>query len=133
MKKTIFVDTNYILRLFLGDISSQFKKALRLFEKIEKRETVGIITILAINELIWVLENFYYKKRRTFIPQILKLISLKNIKIFEIKKKELIQILDKMTDANLDFTDEYQIFFCEKSKKKIASFDKKLLKNLKAS
>ncbi|MBL7078175.1 PIN domain-containing protein [Candidatus Shapirobacteria bacterium] len=126
MKNTILIDTNLILRLLIGDIPIQLKKSQQLFKKIENKKITGLISILVINELIWILEKFYHQKKSEYIPLILRLISLKNTKILEIKKQELIQILRKMKDANLDFTDLYLLFSSQKLKNKIASFDKKL-------
>lgn len=128
-KKVSLIDTNFILRFFLNDIPIQTKKSQELFKEIEEKKVFGVINLLVINELIWILGHFYNQKRRDFIPQILKLISLKNIKILEIKKSHLILILEKMKKANLDFTDLYLIHLAKKSEFKIASFDKKLLKS----
>jgi len=127
-KKSVLIDTNFILRLLLKDIPSQFKKSRQLFKEIEDGEVFGLISILVINELIWILENFYEKERKDFIPQVLKVLSLKKIKILEIKKKDLIFILEKMMEENLDFTDLYLLYLKKQSKHDIASFDKKLLK-----
>lgn len=126
--KKILIDTNFILRFLISDVPSQLESSRKFFKKIEEKKVFGLISILVINELIWILENFYNKRRTEFIPQILKLISLKNIKILEIKKEELILILNEMEKINLDFTDLYLRFFNKKFQYKIASFDKKLLK-----
>lgn len=122
------VDTNFILRLLIGDVPAQLEKSRKLFKKIEEKEAAGLISILVINELIWILEHFYHQKRQDFIPLVLKLISLRNIKILEIKKKELILILEKMEKTSLDFTDLYLLHFGEKLQYGVASFDRKLLK-----
>jgi len=127
-KQSVLIDTNFILRLLLKDIPSQFKKSKQLFKKIEDNRFIGLVSILVINELIWILENFYEKKRKDFIPQVLKVLSLKRIKVLEIKKKELIFILEKMIEKNLDFTDMYLLYFGRELKHDVASFDKKLVK-----
>jgi len=127
-KQPVLIDTNFILRLLLEDIPSHFKKSKRLFKEIENNKSIGLLSILVINELIWILENFYEKKRKDFIPQVLKVLSLKRIKVLEIKKKELIFILEKMIEKNLDFTDLYLLCFGKELKHDIASFDKKLVK-----
>lgn len=128
--KKLFIDTNVILRFLLGDIPSQLEKSKKLFKKIEEKKVTGLISLLVVNELIWILEHFYNKKRQEFVPLILRLISLKNIKILEVKKKDLISILKKMTKTNFDFTDLYLLYLGNKLQHKIASFDKKLLKTL---
>lgn len=128
MKITKYLlDTNYILRFLLADIPFQFQKAKELFKKIEDNKAIGLVSILVINELIWILEHFYKQKRKNYLQQILKLISLKNIKIIEIKKMDLIFILEKMDRLNLDFTDLYLLFWKEKLNHQLASFDKKII------
>lgn len=128
MKDAYLIDTNLILRLLLGDIPSQLAKSKKLFKRIEEKKAVGLVSILVINELIWILEHFYKKKRAEFIPPILKLVSLPTIKILEIRKNGLILILKEMEKTTLDLTDLYLSFLTQKTKRKIASFDKKLLK-----
>lgn len=129
--KKILIDTNFILRPLNNDIPSQVKESRQILKKIEKGKIIGIVSILVINELIWILQRFYKKKRKEFIPKIMELLSLKNIKIFEIKKNELMMILKQMMEINLDFTDLYLLYFSKELKHKIVSFDKKLLKKSK--
>jgi predicted nucleic acid-binding protein len=128
MKRKFLIDTNFILRPLTNDIPSQVEKSRKILEKIEEKKIIGIISILVINELIWILKRFYKKRGKDYIPEIIKLLSLKNIKILEIKKRELVYILEQMIKTNLDFTDLYLLYFGKELKYKIASFDKKLLK-----
>ncbi|MBU0618868.1 PIN domain-containing protein [Patescibacteria group bacterium] len=128
--KHFLIDTNFILR-FLLDVPSQFKEAERVFKKIEDKTATGVVSVLVINELIWIFQYFYKKKRQDFIPQILKLLSLKNIKILEIKKAELINILKASLENNFDYTDLYLLFLSKKSGQSIQSFDKQLIRATK--
>jgi predicted nucleic acid-binding protein len=59
--KQIFIDTNIILRLLLSDIPKQAEKARSIFKSIENKKSKGVISILVINKLIWILENYYEK------------------------------------------------------------------------
>ncbi len=124
--RTILIDTNYILRLLIGDIPMQLEEARKLFKQIEEKKAIGLLSILVVNELIWILEHFYEQKRDKYIPSILKLISLKNIKLLEVKKQQLVEILEEMTTSNLDFTDLYLLRLKKNLDWKIASFDKKV-------
>lgn len=131
MKKIeiFLIDTNIILRFLIGDVPTQLEKAKKLFKRVEDKEVIGLMSILVINELLWILEHFYNKERKEFIPQILKLLSLKDIKILEIKKSDLIIILENMEETNLDFTDLYLLHLGKKAGQQIFSFDKKLVKS----
>lgn len=120
--KEILLDTNVFIRFLIKDVPSQFKRAQKVFEKIEKGETKGLVSILVINEVVWVLENFYELKREIYIPQLLKLLLLRHLKIIEAKKSLIIKTLQKMEKQKFDFTDLY--LFQIAGRKKIFSFDK---------
>lgn len=128
-KSFVVLDTNYILRFLLGDIKLQFEKAKLLFKSIEAGRKKGILSVLVVNELIWVLERFYKLERKDFIPLILRLVSIKGIKILEIKKSVLIAILRKVETSSLSFVDVYLVWQKEKLDCYLATFDKKMSKS----
>ncbi|MBL7159229.1 PIN domain-containing protein [Candidatus Microgenomates bacterium] len=120
--KEIVLDTNVLIRLLIKDVPSQFKKAQKVFEKIEKEEIKGLVSVLVINEAVWILENYYELERKAYIPLLLKLLLLKHLKIIEAKKSLIIKALQTMEKQKFDFTDVY-LFQIAKTKK-IFSFDK---------
>ncbi|MBI3955544.1 PIN domain-containing protein [Candidatus Gottesmanbacteria bacterium] len=124
--KKFHIDTNIIIRLLIKDVTTQFEEAKSFFEKIEKGKIKGVISVLVINETIWVLENYYELKRLIYIPQLLQLLALKNIVIKEIKKKVAVELLEEMMKTNIDFTDLYLVKTKEEGE--IMSFDKDLKK-----
>lgn len=124
--KKFYIDTNIIIRFLIKDVAKQFEEAKSFFEKIEKGKIKGVISVLVINETIWVLENYYELERTIYIPQLLQLLALKNIVIKEIKKKVVIEVLEEMMKFTLDFTDLYLIKTKEEGE--ILSFDKDLKK-----
>lgn len=126
---TIIIDTNIFVRLLTQDISSQFEKAKKFFEAIEKSQQKGLVSILVINETIWIFRRYYGLKRKAFIPQILQLLALKNLNITEVKKNVIIKVLELMLKRNIDFTDAYLL--CTKEDKEIFSFDEELIKTAK--
>ena len=125
MKET-FIDTNYFVRLITKDDDGQLQHVISLFKEIEDRKQIGLVSILVINELIWILQNYYEFKRKEFIPQIVRLISLENIKIIEISKSQLFKILENSLVKNLDFTDLYLLHIGKG--RSISTFDKDILK-----
>lgn len=124
------IDANIILRLLLGDIPLQVEKSKQIFKRIEKDQLTGIVSILVVGEILWVLENFYKRSRKTFIPQVIQTISLRSIRILEVGKQDAVQTLEEMLKTNLDFTDLYLIYFSRRMNTDISSFDKNLLKVL---
>lgn len=124
--KNFILDTNIFARLIIKDVPSQSEISQQLFREIEKDKIKGWVSILVIDELIWVLENYYHIERSLYLPQILNLLALKNIVIIEVKKTVIIKILTKMETTNLDFTDLYLVETA--GAKKIVSFDKDLQK-----
>lgn len=120
--ESIIIDTNIIVRFFVKDSEYQFKQAKEFIEKIEKRKIKGLVSILVINEIIWILENYYNLKRNHYLPELLKLLALKNIKVIEIKKSVLVETLEQMQEFKIDFTDIYLFNISEN--RKIFTFDK---------
>lgn len=116
------LDSNIFLRHLLQDIPSQSEYATNLITEIERGEKIGFVSILVINEVIWILKTFYKINRKHFIPQLVKLLQINSIKVVEIKKEVLFRILEKMKQRQIDFTDLYLAEIAED--KKVISFDK---------
>ncbi|HRN70753.1 MAG TPA: PIN domain-containing protein [Candidatus Woesebacteria bacterium] len=114
----IILDTNILLRHFLQDIRTQSLEATRLIESIEKGEKTGYLSLLVVNEVIWILKRFYKIERKEYLPILLTLLQLNNIKTMEVKK----ETLEKMKKKEVDFTDVY--LFEIAGDRTIASFDK---------
>lgn len=120
--RKFFIDSNIIIRLIVKDPQKQFLEAKEIIKKIEEEKLQGVLSILVVNEIISILEHYYDLEREEFIPVLLKLFALKNIKTQEVKKDTLIKILQKMQKKKVDFTD---IYLMEVAKNiQILSFDK---------
>src|SRR3990167_1609185 len=120
--KELFVDTNVFARFLLQDVPRQFEAAKKIFESADKRETKLLVSILVINELIWVLEKYYLLKRKDFIHPLLTLLALNNLKVVEVKKEMVFEVLEKMKSKRVDFT--YLYLLSVAGSKNIFSFDK---------
>lgn len=123
---TVHIDTNVFVRFFIHDIELQFQEARKLFEQIEQNKNVGMVSLLVVNEFIWIMENYYEIPRNTFLPEFIKLLSQKGIRIIEVKKKELFSVFDIMVTEKIDFTDAY--LYTMSKGETIVTFDKKLQK-----
>lgn len=124
-----YIDSNIFIRFLTYDIKESYLKASRLIKEVEESKAVGIISILVINEVLWILENYYSLKRKIFINELMKILSLKNIKILEVRKKILFNILEAMVHTRIDFTDYYLKEVA--GKQRIVSFDKDFTKIVK--
>ena len=105
--KEVIINTNVIARYLLRDIPEQFEEAVKTFASIEKGEQRGYLSILVFDELIWVMENYYSFDRRDFIPNIVKILHNKEIKIIEARKETILKVLEEMKNKKIDFTDLY--------------------------
>ena len=84
--KHLILDTSIFIRFLTHDIEDQYQDARQIFVDIEEGLVVGYVSILTIQELVWILEYTYLIPREEFIPLLLTLFSLKNLKIVEYKK-----------------------------------------------
>lgn len=120
--KEVVLDTNVFLRFLLKDIKSQYETAKKIFEDIEKQNVKAWVSILVINEIVWIMKKYYEIEASLFVPKLLQILLLKNIEIIEIDKNRLLMILQILSKTNFDFTDLY--LFYTQNKDKILSFDK---------
>lgn len=119
--KEVVIDSNVFIRLVVKDSPTQLLKAQALIKDIEQGNLHGLLSILVVNEIIWILEKFYDLKRKNFIPELLKFLALKNIKSIEVEKTLIIKILKIMQNRKFDFTDIYLSQITDKEK--LFSFD----------
>lgn len=122
MVKTI-IDTNIFLRFLTADIPVQHQKSEKIFTDIENGRQKGLVSILVINELIWIMDNFYHLKRSDYLPALCQLLSLKNITVIEYKKSQLLTALGELQSTSIDFTDLY-LHYLSQNQIPIATFDK---------
>ncbi len=127
MSKTYLVDTNVILRLLIGDVVSQKKLAQNLFEKAEMGEVKLAVSLLVINELIWILEKFYALKRQDYISSIKHLLSVRGLTVIEVKKSTVIRLLETLENSKLDLTDLYLLQTSQDLGHQVYTFDREMI------
>jgi predicted nucleic acid-binding protein len=121
--KKFYLDTNIIVRLIANNNTTQHHQAKKIFKEIETGKKNVYLSLLVINEVLWILSRYYKIKRTVFVPSLIKLFSLKNIKTWEVKKSSLFFILEGYQKSSFDFTDLYLSYKAGKLAK-IVSFDK---------
>lgn len=120
--KICFFDTNILVRYFLRDVEEQYLKIVKVLKSIENGKSLGKLSVLVIAEAVWVLGSVYKLDRNIFIPQILDLVALKNIKIVEQDKNLVIRVLEKFEKVKFDFIDVYLSEIA--NQKELLTFDK---------
>lgn len=120
--KEVLLDSNIFIRFLIADVPPHFKQAKEIFQNIESGQERGLVSLLVVNEVIWILENFYELKRDMYIPKFLELLSLGSVRVLEAKKDTILSVLEEMPQHSFDFTDVY--LFAVKDGRDIASFDK---------
>jgi len=124
MKKRLLLDTNVLVRFFMNDVTDQCEKAKKIVSDVEQKKAYGIISLTVIQELIWVLEDYYELKRADYIPLVLQLLHLKCMVFAEGKKQYVLDALTRMKKCALDFADVYLCIIAKQKNYEVVSFDK---------
>lgn len=121
--KVQFLDSNIILRHFLGDVPTQSKAATACLRSVEKGKVGVRITDTVIFEVVFTLERTYGYSKAKIREGLLPLLSLPGIMLPG--KRRIRQSLNLYTNLNLPFADAYYAVQMEKLKiKEIISFDR---------
>lgn len=124
--KHVLLDTSIFVRFLTHDIEDQFQKSREVFMEIEDNLTTGFVSLLCLQELVWALEYTYFIPREEFVPLLIKLFSMKNLKPIDCKKSVLLKVFEEYEKNTLDFSSVYLLQI--KEKREVVTFDKKLLK-----
>lgn len=122
--KSIWLDSNIFLRELHSDLPKQHQRAHTIFKQIEQGNLKGLVSLLVVEEVLWVLENFYRLKRSDFSDKVLKLILLKNIKLVELPKRKVVKLIKTWEEKSADLTDVYLALSSRETNLPVASFDR---------
>jgi len=75
VKRTIFIDTNVLLRFLLGDHPTLSHKARSLFLKAQRGAVDIYLDEVVIAEAVWTLSSFYKSKKEEIADKLETLIS----------------------------------------------------------
>ena len=126
--KTVSIDTNVLLRAFLGDDEQQALSAQTLLEKYSESNSL-YISSYAVLEFVWVLKTKNFS-REQILEALLTLIDSLGVTIWQ--KEIVIKAMELYKKGSADFGD-YMIMAESliNGTHKIASFDKRFLKSEK--
>lgn len=121
----ILLDTNVILRFLIPHEESlkQHLQAKKLMKDMSDGKVLGLLSVLVIQEILWVAESVYHLERKRCVRDVISLCEYKGIKILEIPKKILFSILIEYRDKNVDLVDAYLGILGKVKNRQVASFD----------
>ena len=79
----IFIDTNILLRFFIGDDSQQHIESNLLLKEIQNGKHKTYISNVVIIELIYTLSSFYKQKKASIIKKIESILAIRNLTVIE--------------------------------------------------
>lgn len=119
-----FLDSNVFIRHLTQEPAGQAEKAKKIFRAIESGDLEAQVSLLVLNEVLWIMESYYEIPRDKFVPQILQLLNLPGIKPVETSKKTILKTLVEFQDGTIDLTDLYLKNIANPDEDTILSFDK---------
>ncbi|MDZ7586728.1 MAG: PIN domain-containing protein [Patescibacteria group bacterium] len=120
--KIYYLDSNAVLRYFLADIVTQFKKVERYLFKAKAGKVEIRLCSEMIMEVEFVLRKFYGLPRKKIVKLLLGLIKSSYIEIDN--KGEMLEVMDLFKEVNIDFVDILLFVRAKNKGAEVLSFDK---------
>ena len=128
--KTYFIDTNYLLRLFIGTSNPQFPTVYALFENAAEGKVRLVTSVIVFFEFYWVLSSFYKQNKPACVGFLYRMLKMDFLEIHE--KDMVFTAVELFAKTSLELEDCFNIVFAKKlGKAEFATFDKKILKQWK--
>lgn len=122
--KDEIVDTNVLVRFFVGDNKEQQERARSWFLQAQKGKRKLVIKTLVVAETCFVLESFY-KKQRSEIADVFEVFLAQSWLIVE--ERDVLLSLWTWYKNGFHFVDSYLLSWANNKNSSIVSFDKKLI------
>lgn len=100
-----FLDTNVLLRYFMGDNAEMAKAAWRLLKEIERGDEKVVTTETVVFETVYTLQRTYGVSREEIQWLLSQIISLPGIRLTE--KQLCLQALEMFVHYRISFADAY--------------------------
>lgn len=120
--KTVFVDTNVILRYLTNDVAPLAKRAKEWFQKAAEGKYNAVVLHITLVEALFLLEHWYKQEKRASVEQLLLFISPDWVIVPSKHAAE--EALDAYKETTIDFLDLLTRTLAEEGGAKIVSFDK---------
>lgn len=122
----ILVDTNVIVRYFIGEADAQYEEAKVFFEKVENRLLQCRIEQMVIGEVLFVMQRYYAIEKTVIAGLMSELLSFDAI--FCDDKEVMLAAIDIYSKQSIDFADA---ILCAKANLRgfeVFSFDRDIKK-----
>ena len=106
-KTTQFLDTNVLIRHFLGDHAIQSPRATEFVRGIERGDVEIHTADTVVFEVVFILERHYHRLKAEIRDAVMDLIDLPNVVLTS--KRYLHEVFDLYVDRNLPFADAYHV------------------------
>lgn len=115
-QKHVILDKSICLALLIGDKPIYHRQAIEVFSAIENKVVRADLSIVTLAELThWLMETCSLSKR-DFVGELRDLLSLKGIRIVEMKKRDCFDVLRRYGRSRLTFVESYIQFLSSRQK-----------------
>lgn len=124
--RTIIIDTNGFLRLFLDDIPEQADQIMQLIQKAKRGYITIVVPDIILFEIHFILQKFYKVEKQEIIEKLKSLVSSSYL-IIESRTlfSKALMLYEK---NNISFVDSFLLTKAQDEKAQLFTFDKKLAK-----
>ncbi len=123
----VVVDSNIILRLIIADDPERYAKSEKFFDHVIKHEKKALVSILVIQEVVWILEKYYKMRRPDIVRNLLYVVLLENVEILDSTKSLVYELLHRYISLPLDLVDIYLHLEARRLNSELFTFDEKLM------
>ena len=124
--KSLFVDTNLIVRHLVQDHEKHARAAAKLFAACDRGELVLHILPVVLAECVFVLDSFYQHARSDIAGALSRLISSAGVQVLDLPVH--LDALDRYRKNKVHFVDCVIAANAAAERKAVASFDRDLRK-----
>ncbi len=122
-----FVDTNVLVRFFVGDNKRQQTQVRHWFAEVNTGVRKIVITSIVVAETVFVLESFYKKSHEEIAATLLPFLALP---VLDVPERDVLTRLWGLYIDGFHFVDSYLLACARVSGVEILTFDTELKKRL---
>lgn len=115
-QRHIILDKSICLALLIGDKPIYHRKAIEVFSAVENGVVRADLSIVTLAELTQEFSKTYSLSKRDFVGELRDLLSLKGIRIIEMKKRDCFDVLRRYGRSRLTFVESYIQFLSSRQK-----------------